>query len=185
MERIDRAIELTERNIIRCDTIITELLDYTRQRDLNLKPTDIDRWLEKLLNEHVIPEEIICEKDLKTGISIPIDGEYLRRAILNVLNNAIDALRDENSQGNQLTVSTHVVENRLEIRFRDNGCGIPKDMVEKLFEPLFSMKSFGVGLGMSIVKNVIEQHGGGIEIQSTESKGTTITLWLPLTTDPE
>jgi signal transduction histidine kinase len=185
MGRIDRAIELTERNITRCDMIITELLDYTRERDLHVKPTDIDCWLEKLLSEHVIPEEIICTKDFRTGISTPIDGEYLRRAIINVLDNAIDALRDENSQGNQLTVSTHVLENRLEIRFSDNGCGIPEDQVEKLFEPLFSTKSFGVGLGMSIVKNVIEQHGGGIEIQSTESKGTTITLWLPLTTDPE
>jgi signal transduction histidine kinase len=80
---------------------------------------------------------------------------------------------------NRLTVNTHVVGERLEMCISDTGCGIPDAMMGKLFEPLFSTKSFGVGLGLPIVKGIMEQHGGGVEINSQRDVGTTIVLWLP------
>ena len=61
----------------------------------------------------------------------------------------------------------------------DTGPGIPEYVQEKIFEPLFSTKSFGVGLGMSAVKQIMQQHGGGIEIETEAGHGTEITLWLP------
>ncbi len=69
---------------------------------------------------------------------------------------------------------------RLEIRVIDTGPGIPDDMLEKVFEPLFSSKSFGVGLGVPIVRDIMEKHGGGLEYKSKVGKGTTVILWLPL-----
>jgi signal transduction histidine kinase len=146
---------------------------------MNLKSTDIDGWLDRVLGEHDIPEGIECIRELRCGIETPIDCEQLRRAVLNVVTNAIHALRDEASQGNQLTVGTHVVGDRLEIRVSDTGCGIPADVIDKIFEPLFSTKSFGIGLGMPIVKDIMKNHGGGVEIQSKIGKGTVVTLWLP------
>lgn len=59
------------------------------------------------------------------------------------------------------------------------GKGIPEDLMEKIFEPLFSTRNFGVGLGLSIVKDIMEAHKGGIDIQSELGKGTTVTLWFP------
>ncbi len=71
-------------------------------------------------------------------------------------------------------------QDRLEIRISDTGIGIEPQNMEEIFEPLFSTKRFGVGLGLSNTKRIMEQHGGGIEIHSRLGKGTTIILWLPL-----
>jgi signal transduction histidine kinase len=196
MERVERARQLAERNILRCDRIITELLDYARERALDLKPTAIDPWLEALLDEQDIPAEIVCTRDLNAGVEIPVDGEHLRRAVINVVNNAVDALQDDNAVSNQLTVRTHVGQGRLEMRFSDTGCGIPGYVMDRVFEPLFSTKTFGIGLGMPIVRKIMQQHGGEVEIESpstmlrtsktgqpgpeTVKGGTTVILWLPL-----
>jgi PAS domain S-box-containing protein len=178
--RVERARQLAERNILRCDRIISELLDYTRERALNLEPVHVDVWLDGLLDELQIPAGIVCAKELSAGAQIPLDREQLRRAMINVVENAVDALQDEGAAGNKLTVSTRIAGERLEIQVSDTGCGIPADEMDKVFEPLFSTKSFGVGLGLPIVRNIMEQHGGGIEIQSGPGQGATVVLWLPL-----
>jgi PAS domain S-box-containing protein len=185
MKRVERALQLAERNIVRCDNIINELLDYTRDRVLQRSPTRIDAWLSKVLDEQVIPENVTCVRELgadKDAVDVWIDSEHLRRAIINVVNNALDAMRevDPGEDGHRLTVSTRIVEDRLEIRVSDTGNGIPDEARDRIFEPLFSTKSFGVGLGLPIVKGIMEQHGGGIEISSQAGKGTTATLWLPV-----
>jgi signal transduction histidine kinase len=68
----------------------------------------------------------------------------------------------------------------VEISIADNGPGIPTDQADRIFEPLFSTKAFGFGLGLSIVKQVVEQHRGGIEVDSEAGRGTRIVVWLPL-----
>jgi signal transduction histidine kinase len=78
-----------------------------------------------------------------------------------------------------LTVTTQVSSGRLEIRISDTGCGISEEVMSRVFEPLFSTKSFGIGLGLSIVKSIMEQHDGNVEINSQAGEGTTVTLWLP------
>ena len=185
MNRIKRAIQLAERNIIRCDAIITELLDYTRDQVLQRSPVDIDIWLNSVLAEMLaqgtIPKKITCVRELNANIEVSVDTEYLRRAVINVVNNAVDAMQEKarDEDGNQLTISTHVVDKKLEIRVRDTGCGISSEVMKRVFEPLFSTKSFGIGLGLPIVKGIMEKHGGGIEISSQRDVGTTVVLWLP------
>jgi signal transduction histidine kinase len=184
--RVERALQLAERNIVRCDGIITELLDYTRDQVLQTSPMLIDPWLDGLLSEaleqRTIPESITVVKEFHSGARVLIDSEHFRRAIVNVVNNAVDAMREEGTiEGkNQLTASTQVVDGRLEIKISDTGCGIPDVIMDRIFEPLFSTKGFGVGLGLPIVKGIMEQHGGGIEIASQVDTGTTVTLWLPI-----
>jgi PAS domain S-box-containing protein len=186
MNRVERALRLAERNIVRCDDIITELLDYTRDQVLQKSPIQIDAWLNRMLDEAVdqrtIPESILLVRELHAGVKVSIDGERFRRAIINLVDNAVDAMREKGpfEARNRLTVSTHVVGGRLEIKISDTGCGIPAEIMNRLFEPLFSTKSFGVGLGLSIVKSIVEQHGGDIEISSQAGEGTAVTLWLPL-----
>ncbi len=77
-------------------------------------------------------------------------------------------------------VETARAGDNLEIRVIDKGQGIPEDMRQKIFEPLFSTKGFGVGLGLSITKDIMEKHNGGIDVKSKVGEGTTVTLWLPL-----
>lgn len=180
MKRVDRALSLAARNIRRCDGIITELLDFTRQKELKKASMDVDVWLEGLLDEQELPEEIEYNPEMNCGILLSFDPEYLRRAVINVVTNAVQALAEEESPGNELKVETAVAGNRLEIRVIDTGSGIPDDIRETIFEPLFSTKSFGVGLGLTIVKDIMAEHGGGIEIESEPGKGTAVVLWLPI-----
>jgi PAS domain S-box-containing protein len=202
-ERARRTLDLAERNIVRCNNIISELLDYTRCRTLDRQLTRVDVWLDAVLNElqsplmgQVIPGDIVCARDLNSGAQLAIDREHLRRAVVNVVQNAVHALEDatlgqaqddesndEESQ-KRLSVSTRVVRDgelfRLEIIVSDTGPGIPGDELEKVFEPFFSTKSFGVGLGLPIVASILEQHGGGVSIESQVGQGTGVTLWLPV-----
>ena len=79
-----------------------------------------------------------------------------------------------------LTIESSIDGTRLEIIVKDTGLGISSDEMKKIFEPLYSTKETGVGLGMPRVKQVMEQHGGGIEVESIKGKGTEVKLWLPI-----
>ena len=79
----------------------------------------------------------------------------------------------------ELSITTKVVGERFEMRFADTGKGMDPETLNKIFEPLFSTKSFGTGLGMPTVKQIMELHGGGIEVSSELGRGTTVVLWLP------
>ena len=101
-----------------------------------------------------------------------------------MVENACHAMLDDSYQlkdanRSQLKIKTQKNDGRIEILISDTGSGISKEIEDKVFEPLFSTKSFGVGLGMPVVKQIIEQHHGGIAIDSDPGKGTVITLWLP------
>ena len=185
-ERVKNAIQRLDRNIDRCDRIIDELLDFTRITELNSQPTDIEQWLMSVIEEQEIPEGITVKEELSSdGVILNVDEELLRRAFINVFENGCHSMMDENQQlvsteRAQISIETHINDKRVEILVRDVGSGMSKEIIEKIYEPLFSTKGFGVGLGMPTVKQIMEQHNGGIEISSDENKGTSVLLWLPL-----
>tara|TARA_B100001964_G_scaffold81435_1_gene91904 strand:+ start:14663 stop:16198 length:1536 start_codon:yes stop_codon:yes gene_type:complete len=172
-----------ERNVIRCNNIIEELLDFTQVQSLHLTTTAINELLHSILKEYNFPEEITLRQNLTSEAKIPIGQDRFRRAVINVIDNACQAMKE--GQGPEqremiLTVETRNVGERLEVSFEDNGPGISGDIYKHIFEPLFSSKSFGIGLGLTIVKQIMEQHGGGVEIKSAKGTGTDVILWLPL-----
>jgi len=179
-ERIKRALTLAERNIRRCDNIITELLDFTRKLEIRPSVVNIDKWVDRILDEQTFPEGISCARRFSSGVELRIDAEHMRRAVINVITNAVHAMGEEGSSGKEFTVETAKSENNLEIRVIDKGPGIPPELLQKIFEPLFSTKGFGVGLGLSITKDIMEKHKGGIDVRSKVGEGTTIILWVPL-----
>jgi signal transduction histidine kinase len=179
-ERVQRALVLAERNIKRCDNIITELLDYTGKLEIKPEVVAVDDWVGELLDEQRFPEGVVCLRDLHCGLEISFDREHLRRAVLNSLANALHALGEQPASERELIVETRTAGERAEILVIDNGPGIPEKVLHKIFEPLFSTKSFGVGLGLSVIKDIMEAHDGGVEIQSEVGKGTTVVLWVPL-----
>ncbi len=181
MSRLGKALGLAERNIRRVDTIISELLDYTRQRELVMVSTLMDSWLGEILDElDIVPEETTITRELSTEITLKIDQEYLRQAMINILNNAVQAIEENGEEKGNIEVQTAVSGSHFQIRISDNGAGIPKATMERVLEPLFSTKSFGIGLGIPIVMRIMEQHEGGMEISSEPGKGTVVTLWLPI-----
>ena len=177
------SLAISDRGVTRCDAIISDLLDFTRIRQLNREPTAIDRWLRTVLEEHGLPAPVRLRLELEAGIEMPLDRDRLRRVVVNVIDNACDAMDGKEPAGDRaplLTVGTRVNGGRLEITVGDTGHGMAPEVAAKAFEPLFSTKAFGVGLGLPLVKQIMEQHGGGVEITSQEERGTEVVLWLPL-----
>jgi PAS domain S-box-containing protein len=183
--RVGRSLERIERSVIRCDHIIEELLDYTRIRQLEPEPTPIDTWLEGVLEEQTLHTNITLRRELGLpGVKVFLDQDRFRRAVINVFDNACQAMVGDGNgkieEGEHiLTIQTGKTNGRIEVVFEDNGPGIPPDVLPEVFEPMFSTKGFGVGLGLPVVKQIMEQHGGGIEIESEEGRGTRAILWLP------
>lgn len=180
---VDRALDRVKRNIARCDNIISGLLDFTHVRKLQLKSVNFDRWLAGTLKEYDLPPEVAVEQNLTTQVEIPLDEERFRQVMTNVLDNACHAVQENGKATSgkpKLTVETAVVNKRVEIKVQDHGKGISQEDLERIFEPFFTNKTFGVGLGLPVVKKIMEEHHGGIEITSEEGTGTQVLLWLPL-----
>ncbi len=186
---LDRPLERIERNIIRCDNIISELLDYARDRKPNKEPTLIDNWLAETLAELVTQDSITVKQDLVSGANVEFDRDAFRQVVVNLVQNAEQAMNGNGPEACSpercLTVSSRTNGSRIEVTFGDTGPGIPREDQAKIFEPLFSTKVYGVGLGLPLVKKILEQHGGGIEISSIEGQGAQAALWLPLSPDSE
>lgn len=184
-EHLQRAMERIDTNIDRCDRIISELLDFTRVTELARNTTQIDPWLASVIDEQNIPEDIQVVQDFRLNdLKLTIDTERLRRAVINVIENACHVMQDNRHpprvrKDSYLRVETRYENERISIAISDTAVGIPEDLLDEVFEPLFSSKSFGVGMGMPTVQQIMEQHGGSIEIDSEVEKGTTVLLWLP------
>jgi len=178
-DRIEKTLDLAGRNVNRCDGIINELLDYTRQQEWTPVKIDLGHWLQSLLDEQVVPDDIEVNRNWNKGIVANCEPERLRRAVLNIFTNGIQALQEISSRRRVLRLRIDQEEDRVVLSIADNGPGIDNQTLERIFEPMFSTKNFGVGLGMPIVKNIMEEHAGGIEIDSSPGKGTTVSLWLP------
>ncbi len=181
-----RAIALIDRSLTRCTRIVSELLDYTRSSGLELRSTGMDGWFNRLLDEYDTPPALNLERSVNSGVRLAIDRDRLSQAVCNILDNACQAMAeivaadDDGASGCVLTVGTRIANENLEISIADSGVGIPPGELDKIFEPLHSTKTFGTGLGLSVVKQVMEQHGGGISIESDLGDGTKVVLWLPL-----
>jgi len=184
-EKVQRALERLDRNISRCDRIIDELLDFTRITVLERNDVLIDDWVQQVLEEQMVPAGINVIRDfgLKDA-SAQVDTNRLRRALINVIENGIQAMQDENlpadkKAAGELTIYTRDLGQAFEIGIRDTGVGIPENVLPHIFEPLYSTKGFGVGLGMPTVQQIVNQHGGIINVDTVPGEGTTVRMTLP------
>ena len=160
---------------------VTEFLDFARPRLPNLRPCDLEATLNRNL-ELLAPEidrlGIEVNRDYHlNGQALMVDQDLLYQAFLNILLNAIQAM----PHGGQLTVSTLPGPHGQggEIRFQDDGEGIEPEALNKILNPFFTTKEKGSGLGLPIVKSIIEAHQGSLDISSAAGAGTTVTITLP------
>jgi signal transduction histidine kinase len=180
--KLDRPVGRMERSIERCDRIISDLLEYTRNRELNPTSVCFDRWLAGVLAEqHVSPAVALTKELAAAEEAVPIDSDRMRRVIINLVENAAQALAERPSDHEKrIMVRTGAVDGELVLVIEDTGPGIPPENLTHIFEPLFSTKSFGTGLGLPTVRQIVNQHGGTIAVDSEVGRGTCVTVRLPL-----
>jgi signal transduction histidine kinase len=175
--------------ITRCDSIITQLLDFSRTKQVAASPADLDAWLATTIEEEArrIPAAVAIDCTLGLDArQVPFDPARLQRAVINLISNAAEAMVGTGDDPSKFTVSNPVIRvaTRVEadmavLEVSDNGPGIPAEIVDKIREPLFTTKSFGTGLGIPAVEQIVVQHGGRLDISSQPGQGARFSLYLP------
>lgn len=175
-EKVRKHLDIIEQEISNSDKIITDLLDFSRIKPPTLQRTYLNYIVEEALERVEIPPSVKLVRDLAEGLPpIQADAFQLEQVVVNLLTNAVQAM----PQGGVLTVRTALREDSLVLEVSDTGCGIDPEHLERIFEPLFTTKSRGIGLGLTICKTLVENHGGTITVESTPGRGTTFTITLP------
>jgi two-component system sensor histidine kinase AtoS len=159
--------------------IVSELLDLVRSQPLNTTPTDINRLVEETLllardsasNRRMAFVLVLAEQLPQ----VEIDRGQIKQVLLNIIINAIQSITE---QGEIRIVTAAHGERGVSLCVSDNGCGISTTVRDRIFDPFFSTKPTGTGLGMAIARRIIESHHGRIEIESVEGQGTSVTLVL-------
>ncbi|MGH7859466.1 MAG: ATP-binding protein, partial [Candidatus Binatia bacterium] len=167
----------------RVERSISHLLKYAKEEDYDFQLVNLASIVDSALTQmraKLDEAKIAVARNYITGPTVSADGEKLRQVFTNVVDNAIDALAPV-AEGRRLEVFVENGRpNHATVRIRDNGAGIPADKVERIFNPFFTTKEKGTGLGMAISKKIVEAHEGTIEVASEAGRGTEFRVSLPL-----
>ena len=171
---------IIKEEVDRLNRIVVDFLFTVRPMNAELSYGELNRVVRELLDfmKFELSEAgISVDTDLaKAGPQILMDERYMKQAVLNILKNAISAMPD----GGTLRVQTVQKGNELLLKISDTGVGIPDEHMDKIFEPYFTTKDFGSGLGLTLVYKIVKEHMGDIEINSKVGEGTSFTLSFPV-----
>jgi len=153
--------------------LVREFSDFARMPELHLQAGQINDLLQEVSRLYVhAPLTLSCNDNLP---QVNFDWDYLRRALVNLLDNAVDTVRD----GGAIQLSSHALDDSsIEIVVADTGKGIAPENLNRIFEPYFSTKKSGMGLGLPIVKRIVEQHGGSMSVESAFGRGARFVMRL-------
>jgi PAS domain S-box-containing protein len=187
-EKILKHFSRIDQQVGRCDTIVEELLEYTRGRHVDAVKAAINPWLDELLDQLLESENIKITRYFPKDLpEVYYDQEKMRRVIVNVIDNAIQSVKAKNqecsSQGAafrpEIRVVTSSGDGGLLIEIEDNGIGMDGQTLERAFEPLYTTRARGTGLGLANVRKIITEHGGTVTIESNPEEGTRVIIVLP------
>ncbi|ODA43959.1 sensor histidine kinase [Thermodesulfovibrio sp. N1] len=176
-----KLLENMKQEIYRVNNLITEYLEYTKPLKLNKKPVNILEIIEEvvyLIEATAEKEGITIYKDYKIDFMLDIDIDLMKSCLLNIIKNSIYAMKDKEVKN--LFIKTELIEDEILIKITDTGSGVAEELIEKIFEPFFSTKKGGLGLGLPLAKKVIEEHGGRIEFSSKLGQGSEVNIYLPI-----
>ena len=158
------------------DKIVSDLQDYAALTRLNLAETPFRQLVEETLSTLGIPENVNTSISIPENLQLKIDPGKMRRVLTNIFINAVQAMPG----GGQLIVNASKSDSDTSIVIEDTGVGIPEENTTKIFDPFYTTKPKGQGLGLPVCKRLIEAHGGTITMKSRVGKGSVFTIKVPL-----
>lgn len=176
--KIGKHVSIIESEIKQANGIINEILTFSRTRALKPVVMSVNHFIEEILSVHPFPPHIQVEKSLEPkDPAVTIDPDEMRQAVRNLIGNGVEVM----AQGGTLKVATQLVEAAwVRIDVTDAGPGIPPDILEKIFAPFFTTKARGTGLGLAVVRKVVDAHHGKVDVETEVGKGTTFKIYLPV-----
>jgi signal transduction histidine kinase len=187
----DKALEATEREhlalsqegIVQIEKFVKDLLNFTRVSELQRARFAIEQILDeslKMMKDAFHEKKILIEKKLEEGLpEVVVDGDRLRQVFCNVMRNAYEAVGDEGRISLSLSLVDDDTVKKVRVRISDNGCGIPEKDWENIFEPFYTTKPSGIGLGLANARKILEQHRGSIKVVKKRGKGTSFEILIP------
>jgi signal transduction histidine kinase len=175
-----RKCQIMVEETMRLEEILGTLLDFTRQRQLQLEHCRVGQLVHKayfLMKDLIEQSGVHFRREIGEGLpTVYVDSGKITQVLINLIKNAIEAM----DSAGEITLSAHVQGRFLSLKVTDDGPGIRQDLIGNIFNPFFTTKSDGFGLGLAICRTYVYDHGGNISVQSMPGKGTCFEILLPL-----
>ncbi len=179
-EELQHSIDICRDEINRLDSIVSQFLRAIRPSRPQLRPENINTIVEetvRFFSAEIEARDIVVETELHSDLPLlQLDRDQMKQVFYNVIKNSFEAMKRRGI----LRIRTDRDESHVRISFIDNGGGMSAEALSHVFEPYYTTKATGTGLGLLIVRRIVREHGGELAIESTEGKGLTLTIRLPL-----
>jgi signal transduction histidine kinase len=178
-QELQESIDIARAEINRLDSIVTQFLRAIRPTRPQLHPENINTIVEEAVRffaPEIKDRDIVVEQELRSDLPLlELDRDQMKQAFYNVIKNSLEAMKHRGI----LRIRTDMDASHVLIGFTDTGGGISAENLSRVFEPYFTTKPSGTGLGLLIVRRIVREHGGELSIQSSDGKGLTLTIRLP------
>jgi signal transduction histidine kinase len=175
-EKIDFGINSIKKAVESSTQILDEMKSKTSETLLNKVDVNLNDFVSSVLDAMALPGIIELERNLTSDVHVSIDNSKMKRVLDNLIRNSVEAM----TGCGLIWVSTKADDEWATIEIRDNGCGIPDEIMQNLYSPFVTSKKNGTGLGLSFSKRIVDAHKGDIKIESETGVGTNITIRLPI-----
>jgi PAS domain S-box len=176
---LEQSIDVARSEVNRLDSIVTQFLKAIRPSRPQLRPENVNTIVEEAVR-FFAPElqdrEILVEQELRSDLPLlQLDRDQMKQAFYNVIKNSVEAMHRHGT----LRIRTDLADTHVIVRFEDSGGGMSAENLSRAFEPYFTTKPSGSGLGLLIVRRIVREHGGELSIESNQGRGLTLTIRLP------
>jgi signal transduction histidine kinase len=176
---LEQSIDVARSEVNRLDSIVTQFLKAIRPSRPQLRPENVNTIVEEAVR-FFAPElqdrEIVVEQELRSDLPLlQLDRDQMKQAFYNVIKNSFEAMHRHGT----LRIRTDLADTHVIVRFVDTGGGMSAENLSHVFEPYFTTKASGSGLGLLIVRRIVREHGGELSIESSQGEGLTLTIRLP------
>jgi two-component system, sporulation sensor kinase E len=176
---LQQSIDVARSEVNRLDSIVTQFLQAIRPSRPQLRPENLNTIVEeavRFFTPEIRDREIVVEQELRSDLPLlQLDRDQMKQAFYNVIKNSLEAMKRHGT----LRIRTDLDDTHVLVRFVDTGSGMSAANLSRVFEPYFTTKPAGTGLGLLIVRRIVREHGGELSIESSQDKGLTLTIRLP------